>query len=255
MDARTAPLAERIAQTRASFDFQWSSLPTGNASLGDPQFRDMLPDVVCRLTGLDRGWFRGKRVLDAGCGTGRYAFGLCTLGARVTAVDVSPYALRQTRDGCSRFPQFDGAVAADLRRPLPLAASFDLVFSYGVLHHTGETRAAFDHLADRVAPGGHLFVMVYGEPRPEHLDDYKWFLWFEAWRRRCRDLPFGATRDLLRPVAGDGRLLEYFDAVSPWINERYHYDEVRAWFTARGFVDVRRCADEMDHSVIGRRAG
>jgi SAM-dependent methyltransferase len=250
-----APLAERVAQTRASFDFQWSSLPAGHASIADPQFRDMLPDVVCRLTGLDRGWFRGKRVLDAGCGTGRYAYGLCTLGARVTAVDVSPYALRQTRDGCSKFEHFDGAVAADLRRPLPLKTSFDLVFSYGVLHHTGQTRAAFDHLADRVAPGGHLFVMVYGQPRAEHLADYKWFLWFEAWRQRCRHLSFAAKRDLLRPVAGDGRLLEYFDTISPWINERYEFDELREWFAARGFVDVHRCADEMDHSVIGRRAG
>ena len=95
-----------------------------------------------------------------------------------------------------------------------------------MLHHTGHTRAAFDHLADRVAPGGRLFVMLYGEPRPDRIDDYRWFVWLETWRQRCRDLPFADKAGRLRPRVDDGELLAYFDSISPWINDRYEFAEV-----------------------------
>ena len=243
-----------MAQTLASFEYQWSRLPNGEHSLADPAFREQVPAFLCRLTGLDAAWFAGKRVLDAGCGPGRHAFGFCTLGARVTVLDLSPSGLRQARRACAESPSFAGAVAADLCRPLPVAPAFDLVWSHGVLHHTGRTRAAFDHLADRVAPGGRLFVMLYGQPRPDRIEDYRWFVWLETWRQRCRDLPFGEKAGRLQPRVDDGQLLAYFDSVSPWINDRYEFAEVERWFHARGFVEVERRADEMDHYVIGRRA-
>jgi len=47
----------------------------------------------------------------------------------------------------------------------------------------------------------------------------------------------------------------YFDSVSPWINDRYEFTDVERWFRERGFVEVERRADEMDHYVVGRRPG
>ena len=214
-----------------------------------------MPEFLCRLTGLDAAWFPGKRVLDAGCGPGRHAFGFCALGARVTVLDLAASGLRQARTACGEFPHFTGGIAADLCRPLPVAPAFDLVWSHGVLHHTGHTRTAFDHLADRVAPGGHLFVMLYGEPRPDRIEDYRWFVWLETWRQRWRDLPFTEKAGRLRPQVDDGDLLACFDSISPWINDRYAFAAVEGWFHERGFVEVQRRADEMDHYVIGRRAG
>ena len=250
-----AAVDDRVAQTRASFDYQWSHLPNGRYSLADGVFRDRVPELLCRLTGLEAAWFPGKRVLDAGCGPGRHAYGFCSLGARVTALDLSASGLRQACRACEWFPQFSGGVAADLLRPLPVAPVFDLVWSHGVLHHTGDTRTAFDHLADRVAPGGRVFVMLYGEPRPDRLDDYRWFVWLEAWRLRCRDLPFTEKAGRLRPRVDEGDLLAYFDSISPWINDRYAFGEIQGWFHDRGFVDIERRTDEMDHYVIGRRPG
>ena len=245
----------RVTQTRASFEFQWSQLPNGRYSLADPPYRDRVAALLCRLTGLEAGWFPGKRVLDAGCGPGRHAFGFCSLGARVTVLDLSASGLRHARGACAEFPTFTGGIAADLCRPLPVAPAFDLVWSHGVLHHTGQTRTAFNHLADRVAPGGYLFVMLYGEPRPDRMDDYRWLVWLETWRQRCRDLPFSEKAGRLRPRVDDGDLLAYFDSISPWINDRYRLADVQGWFDERGFVEVQPRADEMDLYVIGRRAG
>jgi hypothetical protein len=53
----------------------------------------------------------------------------------------------------------------------------------------------------------------------------------------------------------DGDLLACFDSISPWINDRYEFDDVQSWFQDRGFVEVERRTDEMDHYVIGRRPG
>jgi len=246
---------DRVAQTRASFEYQWPHMPDARHSLADEAFRDHVPALLCRLTGLAAAWFPGKRVLDAGCGPGRHTFGFCTLGARVTALDLSATGLRHTRRACARFSNFTGGLAADLCRPLPVAPAFDLVWSHGVLHHTGQTRRGFEHLADRVAPGGYLFVMLYGQPRPDRLEDYRWFVWLETWRKRCRDLSFPEKAGRLRPRVDDGDLLAYFDSVSPWINDRYEFTDVERWFRERGFVEVERRADEMDHYVVGRRPG
>ena len=60
------------------------------------------------------------------------------------------------------------------------------------------------------------------------------------------------------PVPASDRILSSSgirDSVSPWINDRYTFDEVASWFQTHGFVDVDRRADEMDHFVIGRRPG
>ncbi len=132
-----------IQQTRATFDYQWSNVPPGEWSLADPEFRVYVPEFIGKITGIDRQWFSGKSVLDAGCGLGRHTFGFCKLGAHVTALDRSPAALPATRTACAAFPNFLGAIEADVLEPLPLRREFDLVWCYGVLHRTGDTRAAF----------------------------------------------------------------------------------------------------------------
>jgi SAM-dependent methyltransferase len=243
----------QVQQTRASFDYQWSRLPPNNWSLENDEFREKVPEYICRLTRLPRQWFVGKEVLDAGCGVGRHTFGLCRLGARVTAVDQSSAALFGTRTSCASFQNFRGVVSADLLCPLPFDRSFDLVWSYGVLHHTGDTYRAFRNVAGGVKAGGYLFVMVYGEPRNAHIGDYRSLACLELWRQRCGTMSFPEKVEALKQVVGEEDLLGYFDAVSPWINDLHGYDELRAWFAEQGFADLVRLVDQMDHYLIARR--
>src|SRR5262249_5762627 len=155
--------------TLASFDYQWGHMAEGDAMLSDEWFAANVERIVAdELLGLERTWFQGRAALDVGCGGGRWTLGLLRLGCRVLAIDASPQALRETRARMERLAA--DAVAegrletaeADLLHPdAPWATRrFDLVFSFGVLHHTGDTRRALRNVAALVAPSGVLFLYL-----------------------------------------------------------------------------------------------
>jgi SAM-dependent methyltransferase len=112
---------------------------------------------------LTRECFVGKRVLDAGCGTGRHAYLAARFGAAsVVAVDLGD-SVRTASRHLSALPNV-AVLQADLHR-LPFRADdpgFDIVYSIGVLHHLPDPRAGFRALAQHVAPGGAILVWVYG---------------------------------------------------------------------------------------------
>ena len=104
---------------------------------------------------------RGLRVLEIGSGCGSEAELFARAGARYTAVDLTNAAVRITRrrflllgmEGC--FVQGD---AEDL--PFP-DASFDFVYSHGVLHHTPDTPRTVREIYRVLSPGGRAVVMLY----------------------------------------------------------------------------------------------
>jgi SAM-dependent methyltransferase len=103
----------------------------------------------------------GKDVLEIGCGTGVHARLLAEAGANVTAVDLTPTAVELTR----KRLELRG-LAADVREAdaehLPFAdASFDFVWSWGVIHHSESTDAVVREIARVLRPGGTLALMVY----------------------------------------------------------------------------------------------
>lgn len=126
-------------------------------------------------TDVDPKWLAGRLVLDAGCGAGRFSEIALQAGALVVAVDLSNavYACRQT---LSQFPADRFIVVrADLfDLPLPLA-SFDLVFSLGVLQHTPDPLRGVAYLAKFVRPGGRLATWIY-ERRPIDVVHPKYLL-------------------------------------------------------------------------------
>jgi ubiquinone/menaquinone biosynthesis C-methylase UbiE len=105
--------------------------------------------------------FRGKRVLEIGCGMGCMAMNWAQRGALLTAVDLNPTSIAQTR---RRFELF--GLAGDIRESdaarLPFEdATFDYVYSWGVLHHTPETKRTIDEIHRVLKPGGETGVMLY----------------------------------------------------------------------------------------------
>lgn len=98
-------------------------------------------------------------MLDAGCGHGMYMRCLAEWGAEVVGLDVGT-AVRQSYNSIRGFSNAHG-LQADVLAPALKPGTFDYVFSNGVIHHTSDTRLAFQQLASLVRPGGYLGVWVY----------------------------------------------------------------------------------------------
>lgn len=117
------------------------------------------------LTWLDDGP-RPQSVLDVGCGAGTETMALrdVTGAQELWGLDAN-LAVLQRRDDYRHVPGVHYVVSSLFDLPFE-RESFDFVYSQGVIHHTYSTEDAFESIASRVAPGGHLFVWVYG------LDDH-----------------------------------------------------------------------------------
>ncbi|MGF6309480.1 SAM-dependent methyltransferase [Bradyrhizobium sp. i1.8.4] len=118
---------------------------------------------------------RFKHVLDAGCGNGRETRKIATLcpNTKVTGIDVSD-AVKSASEHTRHLPnvtiqQLD--LTTDFAKgKMP----FDCIISFGVLHHTPGTKAAFKSLVSVLAPDGEITIAVYIKKAPirEFADDY-----------------------------------------------------------------------------------
>jgi SAM-dependent methyltransferase len=108
----------------------------------------------------------GKRVLEIGCGIGTDTINFARHGARITAVDLSSRSLELARQRAALFGFADRItfVEADAERLSEFVdpAAYDLVYSFGVIHHTPHPERALDQIAKHFAgPQTTLKLMVY----------------------------------------------------------------------------------------------
>ena len=112
-------------------------------------------------------FFRGKVVLEGGCGKGRHTQLAANWGARdVIGIDLSVAV--ETAFAATRSLPNAHIIQADIYH-LPLARKFDYAFSVGVLHHLPDPRGGFLSLASKVKPGGQLSAWVYGAENNEWI--------------------------------------------------------------------------------------
>jgi SAM-dependent methyltransferase len=250
----------QVKATKESFDFQWAEIPVGRYMLENEQFRAEAAGYVCEFTGLPAEWFKGKSVIDAGCGLGRYSWALCTLGAKVLSLDQSDHGLARTKEACKAFPDHR-TKKVDLLHELPLTEKVDLVWSFGVLHHTGDTYRAFKHIEKWVKPGGMIYLMLYGKPREGLASDYAEINEYDEWRQRTRNMDLreklAAVTDHMKAgkfrVLGEEHVHGYFDAVSPPINDLYTFEEVESWLLAAGFTNIKQTVQTRNLHIVATR--
>ncbi len=234
-----------------SFGLQWTTFDVAHE---DEDRRTFEAKTGMRLESL-----RGQRILDAGCGGGRYAQVCAKAGGLVTAVDHSR-AVDKAMELCRELPAIR-FVQADLKH-LPLApAGFDFVFSIGVMHHDVSTRDVFDAVSRMVRPGGRYSVWLYRRNQ--------W--WQELINSALRSvttrlpaaclLPFchcGAilggipvVNRLLNKVVSfsahpsyQNRVCDTFDWWAPKYQHHHTADELKSWFAAAGFEQVEELPPE-----------
>jgi SAM-dependent methyltransferase len=206
-------------------------------------------------TGWDASDLRGRLVLDAGVGAGRYADVASALGAEVVGVDLTAavdaaYANVGRRKGVH-------LVQADIFALPFRVESFDLAYSIGVLHHTPDTRAAFERVAAMVRPGGELAVYLYACYGPGHRGS-------DLLRHLTTRLPLpamlalsalavpayyayrapllGKLLQLAAPISlhpsWRWRWLDTFDWYTPKYQWKLLYPEVFRWFRENGCLDI-----------------
>ena len=109
--------------------------------------------------------WRGKRVLEVGCGIGTDSINFARAGAELTAVDLSGESLRLAERradvmGVADRIRFAQANAEELASLLA-GERFDLVYSFGVIHHTPHPEQALAEMRTLAVPGGTIKLMVY----------------------------------------------------------------------------------------------
>ena len=218
----------------------------------------------------DRSWLRGKLILDAGCGAGRFTDVAASLGARVISCDLSGAI-----DSCRETTAVHGAGVECLQASLfdlPLRPGiFDGVFCMGVIQHTPDPARVIRTLPGFVKPGGRLAYNFYEEGVWRRLQFIKYFLRLftphlspEAILKLSRGLVgffFPLTRTLSRirkiriinhfiPIAAshdpvldpnqqyEWTLLDTFDWYSPVYEKRQRYREVASMVEEAGMIDI-----------------
>jgi 2-polyprenyl-6-hydroxyphenyl methylase/3-demethylubiquinone-9 3-methyltransferase len=154
--------AEIAAGTRFRFGDNWRSYlaSVNNVTIEEAcaSLRDM----------LDAEDLSGLAFLDAGSGSGLFSLAARKLGATVVSFDIDPgsvHCTEQLREtyfsGDASWTVLRGSVLdADFLRSL---GRFDIVYSWGVLHHTGNMYEALGKVADLVREGGRLFIALYND--------------------------------------------------------------------------------------------
>ncbi len=110
----------------------------------------------------------GRRFLDAGSGSGLFSLAARQLGATVHSFDYDPHSVQCTAAMKARFMAGDERWVVERgsvldRKYLRSLGGFDIVYSWGVLHHTGDMWTALENVTASVSSGGTLCVAIYND--------------------------------------------------------------------------------------------
>lgn len=186
---RTDQAAREIAEGhRFAFGANWQRFL---ASINQARIDVAIHSLTSRLGEDD---LAGKTFLDIGCGSGLSSLAARKLNARVTSFDFDGTSVACTKELKRRYFDADDTWRIEQGSALDQGylkslGKYDVVYSWGVLHHTGHMWEALDNAAQSVADGGKLFIALYND------QGRKSKLWL--WTKRAYNRSFQPLRGMI----------------------------------------------------------
>jgi 2-polyprenyl-3-methyl-5-hydroxy-6-metoxy-1,4-benzoquinol methylase len=190
-------------------------------------YDSFLPEIISNS-------LKGKKVLDAGCGTGDLSFWVSKKGATVTGIDISEKAIQIARKRMKgRFVVSD---IADMK------GTYDMVMCVGVLHHNKNPGKLFSKLAGLTKKGGRIVIGVYykyGRIRHKLKRFFVHLLAGPEVKRRVETAYQLFYRDLWKIRKNVPKLARQVDVIiadqfAHPIESSHSKSEIRKWFTDNG---------------------
>jgi len=208
---------------RFAFGKNWQSFA---AQIGPREVAEAKRGLLKLISAND---LRGKSFLDIGCGSGLHALAAIELGAgRVTAIDIDPDSIAAARETLNVAGVRCTISQGDV---FEIEGSFDVVYSWGVLHHTGDMWAAIERASMLVAPKGRFIFSLYRKTQfdaawvfekrlyagaPSALQAVIRAGYLLAFRLACRRITGGSYRDFVRGYYQD-RGMSHAHDVHDWL--------------------------------------
>jgi SAM-dependent methyltransferase len=245
------------SQTIKNFSFQWDKYPEGLYLLSDSWFKKRVADILSsQELLLSKEWFEGKKILDAGCGNGRWSYGFSQLKADVVCVDANKSAIDSTKKAISEFnnkQEFIVSKLEDLDQYIE-KESFDLGFSWGVLHHCISFNKSLKNVSNAVKKGGFIYLYLYSRETVPLRDDIIWF----RERIKYNLLDERKKYDFLLKKANNNKnaIHNYHDFYSPLINRRFEFKEIKKILEDLGYTNIIRvnnCSEIFVRATKGQK--
>jgi len=156
------PFDEEISQgNRFGFGKNWLNFAK---SIDKKKIEDS-SDTLKKFYNIEN--FNDQSFLDVGCGSGIFSLAACSLGAKTFSFDYDPHSVVCTKNLKNKYAadknwQIDKASILDSEY-IESLGKFDFVYSWGVLHHTGDMNLAFSNVARLVKDNGKLFIAIYND--------------------------------------------------------------------------------------------
>lgn len=179
--------------------------------------------------------WQGLRVLEIGCGIGTDAINFARAGAHYTGVDLSSESVKLCRRRFEVYGLQANIFQADAERldEYFRYEKFDLIYSFGVIHHSPDPQKIIDRAKNLLAPGGELRIMLYAKNSWKNFMIESGLDQPEA-QNNC-PLAQTYTKDEVLQLLQDFREIEIEqDFIFPWIIEKYvNYEyQKQPWFEA-----------------------
>lgn len=263
-----------------SFGFQWNRFR--HTQLDSHSGVPISASRFFSFSGWSPEQLRGSRVLDVGCGAGRFAEVALSTGAETVAIDYSS-AVDACWENLGHHPGLH-VVQADVYNLPFKPGTFDYVYCLGVLQHTPDVRKAFLSLPPQVKPGGSLAVDIYAShplnvfwpkywlrPLTRRMNQQRLFRLIERlvpWLLPISDALFrvpvlGSKLRYLVPVMNhrpvypqlsrqqirEWAVLDTFDMFAPAYDRPQSVKTLASWFEGAGMLNV----EVYEHGqVVGR---